>query len=157
MPPWEMTPAHATIGIARFMGLCEGRSARHHQAPLAPRAARAARHLVPRSMQPHHADGQLWPAAIFARLTIACCMVRIQTRLFVYCGTHTHEMYSMYMYGRILSAPAEVLPNCTGCHILTPCLFWFFISPHLCQGIQLAWHARAARRLSWKQSIELRL
>lgn len=32
-----------------------------------------ARELVPRPMQPRHADGRFWPATIVARLTMAYC------------------------------------------------------------------------------------
>lgn len=94
-----------------------------------------ARELVPRPMQPHHADGQLWPAAIVARLTMAYC-TRPGARL----GQVSHVHVRSYF-----QAPRGVWKNCAGCHILSPGLFWFFlISPHLCQGVQLAWQARDA-------------
>lgn len=101
--------------------------------------ARGGRELVPRRMQPHHADGQFWPAAIVASLTMAYC-----TRL------RLAHLYPMYMYGRILgpAPPAEFFQSARDVTFWPPCSVLVFSSPRFCQRLQLAWHARALS-FSW--------
>lgn len=117
MPPFQ-DPGQRSIGIARFMGLLRGE-------------------LVPRPMQPHHADGQLWPAAIVARLITMAYLGRVLHQARLVHVSHVHvQSYSS-------GPPAESFLSARDVTFCPLVCFGFLISPHFCQRGSARLAARA--------------
>lgn len=88
--------------------------------------------LVPRPMQPHHADGQFWPATIAARLRMA-----YGTRL----GSHSTCTCILCTCTVVFSVASRgVLPNARDVTFCPLVCLGFFPRLTSVKGTQLAWH-----------------